>query len=62
MRPKTWAEVGIEDPGTIAEYERHRVSPDDVARAAEGGIVGMDRIIATFGFPADDEWVPVRHP
>lgn len=61
MRPKTWADVGVTDPGTIAHYERHRVTADDLARAAESGIVGMDAIITAFGIPAEDEWTRVRH-
>jgi|GEM_PF-6934361 len=29
VRPKTWEDVGIADAGTIVEYERHRVRPED---------------------------------
>src|SRR5579884_32430 len=56
LRPKAWADVSIVDPGMIVEYERHRVTPADVARAVESGIIGMDRIITAFGIPADEEW------
>jgi len=60
LRPKTWAEVGVTDAGVIAEYERHSVRAEDVVRAAESGIVGMNRIISVFGMPASDEWSDVR--
>ncbi|HEV2739508.1 MAG TPA: hypothetical protein VGU66_13080 [Candidatus Elarobacter sp.] len=36
-------------------YERRRVRPEDILRAHEGGIVGMNRIIRVFGVPAEEE-------
>jgi hypothetical protein len=47
------------DPGTIVEYERHSVSPRDLQHAAGSANVGMDRIIATFGFPGVDDEIEV---
>jgi hypothetical protein len=45
--------------GTITEYERYRVTPDDAAQALESGTVGMARIIAVFGMLAEDACVDV---
>lgn len=51
----TWGAVGITDCGAAMAYERRRVRPEDILRAHEGGIVGMNRIIRVFGVPAEEE-------
>jgi hypothetical protein len=56
---RAWAHVGIAEVGTITEYERYRVTPDDAAQALESGTVGMARIIAVFGMLAEDACVDV---
>jgi hypothetical protein len=61
LRPKTWAEVGISDPATIAEYQRYEVTADDVAHARANGRETMDEIIAAYGIP-QIEWADVRPP
>jgi hypothetical protein len=59
LRPTTWDAVGITECGAVMAYERHRVRPEDILRAQEGGIVGMNRIIRVFGVPADEESVQI---
>ena len=60
LRPKTWADVGVEDADVIAEYERHQVSPNHVAHARAGGRITMNEIIAGYGIPPFEGWIDNR--
>ena len=57
LRPKTWADVGVEDAAVIAEYERYQVTPGHVGHARAGGRVAVDEIIAGYGIPPFDGWI-----
>ena len=60
LRPKTWADVCVDDAAVIAEYERYQVTPDHVAHARAGGRMTVDEIIAGYGIPPFEGWIDNR--
>ena len=60
LRPKTWADVGVEDVDVIANYECHQVKPDHVAHARAGGLTTVHEIISGYGIPPFEGWIDNR--
>ena len=57
IRRLSWSEAGIADPEAIADYERHGVTPNDVALGTSSGMYDPIEIIRRYGIPPSDEWV-----
>jgi hypothetical protein len=62
LRPKSWTDLGVDDPVLVAEYEKHSLTPEFVEIAFSEGLTDPDAVIRAYGIPPSDGWVDTSRP